>query len=301
MKLIVGYLIAIVTANLVVAAFGPSASVLTAFCLIGLVITARDRLHDRWGDNLRRNMGALILTGSALSWMLGGGVQRIAIASAIAFLISETVDALLYHYLRDRSWYHRVNGSNSVSALVDSILFPWLAFGGVMPLITLGQWIAKVFGGAIWSWVLHPKRWVIAVGLCAAVVPLQAQTLSVGAGEFHNKFVTQTVIEAVVLTPRFLGFQPNAIISFDVQGDGRPVLLPQIGRDLPLSSYPVIIGTDIGVSVGPFDDYENWEPHISVRVLTFIRGPLKAITIMSWQPWNKWSRSAVIKLDYTLW
>tara|TARA_R110002060_G_scaffold56197_1_gene66589 strand:- start:207 stop:947 length:741 start_codon:yes stop_codon:yes gene_type:complete len=246
-------------------------------------------------------MGALILAGSGISWMLGGAVQQIALASGVAFLVSETVDALLYHYLRDRSWYHRVNGSNSASALVDSILFPWIAFGGVMPLITLGQWTAKVFGGAIWSWVLRPKRWVIAVGLLSAVVPIQAQTLSVGAGEFHNKFVTQTVIEAVVLSPKFLGFQPNAIISWDLQGDGRPVLLPQLGRDLPISNYPVIVGADVGVSAGPFDDYTNWEPHVSARVLAFIRGPLKAITIMSWQPWNDWSNAVVVKLDYTVW
>ena len=299
--LVTAYLAAIVLANWIVSVYGPGASVLTAFVLIGLIVTTRDRLHDAWGNNLRRNMGALILGGSGISLLLGGGVTRIALASGAAFLVSESVDAALYHFLRKRGWYERVNGSNAASSLVDSILFPWIAFGGLMPFITLGQWAAKTFGGAIWSWVLRPRQ-LATLTLLALAAPASSQvSVSAGIGEYHNKVVTQTVIESAVLFPSVAGITPNAIISWDLRGDGKPVVLPQLGMDLALSDFPVIVGVDIGASAGPWDDYKHWEPHVSARVLAFISGPWKAITIVSWQPWNEWGRAVVAKLDYTLW
>ena len=299
MLLIVGYLLAVITANVAVALFGPTVSVYTAFLLIGLVLIARDRLHDEWGDKVKRNMALLILAGSAASYLFGGSVRQIAIASGVAFMLSEGVDAICYHVLRGQTWYRRANGSNIAAAAVDSVVFPLLAFGSFMPWITLGQFAAKVFGGAIWSALLSPRR-LLLIGLCMIPSYLSAQSISVGVGQYHNEFVTQDVIEAVVLAPGVAGFTPNLITSFDLRGDGRPVLIPQIGRDLPVSDFPVIVGGDVGFSAGPFDDYENWEPHISARVLAFIRGPLKAITIMSWQPWNEWSRGVVVKLDYSV-
>jgi uncharacterized PurR-regulated membrane protein YhhQ (DUF165 family) len=52
----------------------------------------------------------------------------------------------------------KANGSNFGSALVDSVLFPTIAFGVFMPLIFLGQFLAKVFGGLFWSVVLERLR-----------------------------------------------------------------------------------------------------------------------------------------------
>ena len=60
-------------------------------------------------------------------------------------------DALTYHALRRRPELVRINGSNVVAAAVDSVLFPTLAFGALFPLVILGQWAAKVAGGALWS------------------------------------------------------------------------------------------------------------------------------------------------------
>jgi len=299
--LVTMYLASIVIANWTVSVWGPAVSVLNAFLFIGLILTTRDRLHDAWGDHVRRNMGILILSGSAISMLLGGGVTRIAIASGIAFLVSESIDSLMYHHLRNQTWYRRVNGSNTVSSLFDSIIFPWIAFGSVMPLITLGQWVAKVFGGGIWSWVLRPNKWAFVFLLLVMPSSLSAQHISVGIGEYHNAAVTQDVIESVVLFPSVIGFTPNAIISWDIRGNGKPVVLPQIGKDLPISGFPVIVGADIGVSAGPWDNYAHWEPHVSARVIAFIKGPLKAITIMSWQPWNEWGKAVIAKIDYTLW
>lgn len=150
------YLTAIVLANLSVTTFGPGVAVLNAFIFIGLDITARDSLHERWQyQHLRRNMALLIISGSALSAALNWQAAGIALASCLAFAGAATADTLVYHRLHDRTRWFKINGSNVVSAAVDSLLFPALAWG--FPLmwgIVLGQFVAKVAGGAIWAWVL---------------------------------------------------------------------------------------------------------------------------------------------------
>ena len=149
------YLVAIVTANWLVARFGPGISPWTALAFIGLILTTRDKLHDAWhGKHLKRNMVLLIAAGSLLSIPFNAG--RVALASFVAFLLSETVDTLVYHRLLHQPRLLRINGSNLLSALVDSIAFPALAFG--FPLlfgIMFWQFVAKVGGGFLWSLVLE--------------------------------------------------------------------------------------------------------------------------------------------------
>jgi uncharacterized PurR-regulated membrane protein YhhQ (DUF165 family) len=154
--LVVLYLAAIISANLMIAHFGPSATVLTSFLFIGLDITARDRLHESWqGRALWPRMAALIAAGSLLSWLANRNAAQIALASFIAFAASGAADALIYQALRHRAWFVKVNGSNAVSAAVDSLVFPTLAFGMLLPFVTLGQFIAKVAGGAVWAVILR--------------------------------------------------------------------------------------------------------------------------------------------------
>lgn len=79
MWIVVLYLVAVVMANLIVTAFGPAATVPVAFALIGLNITARDRLHDAWhGKRLGLKMAGLIVAGGLLSWLINAGAARIA-------------------------------------------------------------------------------------------------------------------------------------------------------------------------------------------------------------------------------
>lgn len=154
--LIALYLVAIVAANLSVAAFGASVTIVNAFVLIALDLTARDALHDAWhGRNLRRNMALLIGAGSLLSAALNVNALPIALASFAAFAASGVVDTAVYSLLGDKSRFVRMNGSNVFSAAVDSLVFPAVAFG--FPLlwsIVIGQFVAKVVGGLVWSWVL---------------------------------------------------------------------------------------------------------------------------------------------------
>ena len=151
------YLVAIVIANLSVAAFGPSIAIINAFLFIGLDLTARDQLHETWrGNHLFLKMSILIATGSILSWLLNRNAGSIAMASFAAFTAAATVDAIVYHQLGKYPRWFRVNGSNIPSAAVDSIVFPTLAFGELLWGIILGQFLAKTIGGFVWFLVF---RW----------------------------------------------------------------------------------------------------------------------------------------------
>jgi hypothetical protein len=153
------FVAAIATANLIVAWLGPWVSPINAFVLIGLDLSLRDYLHDKWRNELWR-MGLLIAGAGVLSYLLNPAAGRIAIASTVAFTVASTFDALVYHGLIDRKWLVRSNGSNVAGAAADSIAFPLIAFGlfpGVAAIIGL-QFVAKVSGGAVWSLALSKVR-----------------------------------------------------------------------------------------------------------------------------------------------
>ena len=153
--LIALYLAAIVAANLSVAVWGPSMAVVNAFVFIALDLTTRDHLHEAWrGRGLAWKMGALIAAGSALSYALNAGAGRVALASLVAFAASASLDALVYAALGAQRQLVKVNGSNIVGAAADSLIFPTLAFGAFLPWVVLGQFVAKVAGGALWALVL---------------------------------------------------------------------------------------------------------------------------------------------------
>jgi len=152
------YIAALVTANLLVAWLGPWFSPINAFVLIGLDLSLRDKLHEQWqNDKLVLKMGGLIAVASGVSYLLNPAAGSIALASFVAFAFAMSADTIAYHFLRDKPWMIRSNGSNVAGAAVDSITFPTIAFGGLMPEIVALQFMSKICGGAIWSYWLKNK------------------------------------------------------------------------------------------------------------------------------------------------
>lgn len=103
----------------------------------GLAFTLRDLLHEafgRWPAVIAIGLGAL------LSVSLGG---RLALASGIAFLLSELADLAVYEPMRRQGWIRAVFASNLVGLVVDSALFLWLAFGSLSFLA--GQVVGKTW------------------------------------------------------------------------------------------------------------------------------------------------------------
>jgi len=148
---LIAYAVAMVAANLLVASFGPSISPINSFLLIGLDLTLRDWLHVRlktW------QMGCLIVGTGLITYVLNPASEMIAIASATSFLIAALVDWAVF-VKTTGSWIKRANISNTAGAAVDSLLFPTIAFGVLMPEIVALQFVAKTSGGAIWSYLLQ--------------------------------------------------------------------------------------------------------------------------------------------------
>jgi hypothetical protein len=114
----------------------------------GLAFGLRDALHEAAGEHWRRWVLGAIAVGAGLSYLIEdavtipGGHVPIAVASGVAFALSELADLAVYQPLRDRQWGAAVVASNVVGAVVDSALFLWLAFGA---LDTMGgQIVGKV-------------------------------------------------------------------------------------------------------------------------------------------------------------
>lgn len=182
MGLIIVYLLAIVLANLNVSVFQAyaihlltAATLFNAGVFIALDLTARDTLHERWRGNVWRNMFRLVFAGSALSAItvfvfnasFGLGLSASApLASFIAFAAAGIVDTYAYQCLHHQPRWVKMIGSNTVSAAVDSLVFPILAFvvlAPVMPLdaalnISLWQFVTKFGGGVIWTLILNSRR-----------------------------------------------------------------------------------------------------------------------------------------------
>jgi uncharacterized PurR-regulated membrane protein YhhQ (DUF165 family) len=147
------YACAIVAANLFVVAFGPSVTPINAFFLIGMDLALRNWLNLRMRPIA---MGALILGTGVLTYLLNPAAQQIAIASAIAFTCAALADWATFNTVTG-AWMKRNFAGNSVGAAIDSLVFPTLAFGSLMPLIVLAQFVAKVAGGTVWGYMMRPR------------------------------------------------------------------------------------------------------------------------------------------------
>lgn len=154
MLAVIVYIAAIVAANLSVAKFGPAVTPINAFFLIGLDLALRDRLHIRWeGRGLLLRMSALLIVAGAISFLLNPATGMIAIASTAAFVLANATDGAVFHAFRNQTYLRRANASNAAGAAVDSLVFPTIAFGALIPGIVAAQFAAKFLGGAFWAYV----------------------------------------------------------------------------------------------------------------------------------------------------
>lgn len=138
--LLAGYIATVPLANWTLATFGfvpvwPGILAPAGVYWVGLAFTLRDLTQEQLGRWW--TVGA-ILVGAALSAFVS---PQFAIASGVAFLLSELADFAVYTPLRKRRWLLAVALSNTVGLVVDSMLFLWLAFGSLEFLA--GQVIGK--------------------------------------------------------------------------------------------------------------------------------------------------------------
>lgn len=109
---------------------------------IGVALVIRDWLQQLVGF---RKSVLLIPIAGGLSYVTAVGfgwtsLQKIAVASVVAFLVSETVEAVLFQPLRNRSLSLGVALSATVGNLIDTWIFLTLAFGTSVVLIPPYMW-----------------------------------------------------------------------------------------------------------------------------------------------------------------
>lgn len=113
----------------------------------GLALALRDGVHETLGTS-----GALagIALGVALSLLVAP--PKLALASAVAFGLSELADFIVYAPLRRRRLILAVALSGAAGLIIDSALFVWLACGslGALPGQIVGKtWITLLTIGVV--------------------------------------------------------------------------------------------------------------------------------------------------------
>ncbi len=162
------YLLSIVTANVVTAAFVPIAFgifiIPMGSLFIGATFILRDLVQNKYGR--RRTyvfITAALLLSALVSYLLGDTLI-IVMASALSFAVAETTDTEIYSRLKlPMSW--RVFYSGIVGGLLDSAIFviiglspigagmlPWEA----VPAAILGQVIVKTIIQGIGAMLINP-------------------------------------------------------------------------------------------------------------------------------------------------
>ncbi len=141
------YAAAIIAANalthrygLVPVGFGLTATAGT-YCA-GAALMLRNQVQDLLG---RRFVVAAIVAGAALSAFTS---PALALASGVAFGVSELADTALYTPLRRKGWARAVLLASLLGAVLDSLLFLSLAGFPVTALGVLGQVVGKAW--AVW-------------------------------------------------------------------------------------------------------------------------------------------------------
>jgi uncharacterized PurR-regulated membrane protein YhhQ (DUF165 family) len=106
--------------------------------LAGSALVLRDLVQRRFGLGVSV---AAIMFGALLSAAVAP--PALVVASAIAFLLSELADTVVYTPLARRRFIAAVVASSVVGLFVDSIIFLWLAFGSLEFLA--GQVVGKAW------------------------------------------------------------------------------------------------------------------------------------------------------------
>jgi uncharacterized PurR-regulated membrane protein YhhQ (DUF165 family) len=141
------YVGAIVGANyvtnhygLIAVGFGLTATAGTY--LAGCALMLRNLVQDALG---RPVVFAAIVAGAALSALTS---PALAVASGVAFGVSETLDMAVYTPLRRRGWARAVVPASLLGALVDTFVFLYLAHFPVTAAGVAGQLVGKTW--AVW-------------------------------------------------------------------------------------------------------------------------------------------------------
>jgi hypothetical protein len=152
------YLLAFVLANFIVLWFGATGLIFTALFLIPFDFVMRCMFHEQWkGMELFLKLGAVVIAASVATYLLNRGTENIAYGSAFGFIAAQIAAGIFYQAFIHKKFFLKVNGSDAIAILVDSIVFQLVAFGTIDVFVSTTQFALKIIGGLFWYWVIFVK------------------------------------------------------------------------------------------------------------------------------------------------
>ncbi|MGI5220601.1 VUT family protein [Nocardia sp. CA-290969] len=118
--------------------------------VVGPALVLRDGVQYLWGKQVAL---AALAVGALASYLIAS--PAVATASAVAFAVSELADFVIFTWLAPR-WTRAVLLGGIAGAVLDSMLFLWIAFGSLA--LLPGQVLGKAYGVVIASVVIGVLR-----------------------------------------------------------------------------------------------------------------------------------------------
>lgn len=152
------YLIAFILANFIVLHFGANGLIFTALFLIPFDFVMRCLFHETWkGKELILKLGALVIVASLITFFINQNALNIALGSSGGFILAQITAGIFYQFVIKKSYFIKVNGSDAVGILIDSIVFQLIAFGEINNFVMISQFLLKITGGLFWYWIIFVK------------------------------------------------------------------------------------------------------------------------------------------------
>ena len=139
------YVLMFLVANVLVSVFGPAVTPINALFLIAGDMVLRDRIQYESG--IAWSISACIIAGLA-TIAVAPGSEMIAVASALSVTLAGCASALAFS-IKSGGFFSKAMPANIAAAAVDSVAFPLIAFGSVMPGVTIAQFAAKTIGATV--------------------------------------------------------------------------------------------------------------------------------------------------------
>lgn len=158
-RIFLGFLITLTASNLLVKHYGAPGLWISSFALIPFDFVARCIIHERYsGAKLFLALFSLTLCAALVTLLINWDAKNIALASICGFLSAQLAAGIFYQRFKQRSsWFFKVNISDLIAIVADSIVFQFVAFNLFDWHITAGQIVIKFAGGLLWYWILFKK------------------------------------------------------------------------------------------------------------------------------------------------
>lgn len=152
------YLLAFVLANYLVIWFGQYGLIFTALFLIPFDFVMRCVFHETYkGLKLFLYLSSLVVSASVITYLINQDNFSIALASCLGFAAAQLFASIFYQITIKKSYFIKVNGSDLVGIVIDSIIFQLIAFGSINTIISVSQILMKFIGGLFWYWIIFKK------------------------------------------------------------------------------------------------------------------------------------------------